>query len=307
MSRLWLSRLGLIVPITLFAVFFAVYSVVWMTSAETVREEIASFKAREAEAGRTFTYTDIIVEGYPLMLRGAVVDPSWDAPGIGVFKADELTFAAVPTKADRVVLSPRGAQSIQLGETVYDLTSDDLRFNLQRTFLAAEGHSLTLASEERTVTIRDLIANQQQLADGQSVAISIKEVAFGGDAEAQMPYFDLYGSREGRELTVAGLVISISQASEEDATQLAGKGNLTISEDGTVDGAFDLSILNEGPMIDVLGAWGAVDEGAVDTVKMGVGLLTSSGTEEVNLPLRIENSEVRLGFIPLGTLPKIED
>lgn len=306
MNKIWRSRLGIIIPLALFVVFFGVYSIIWRGAAQTVQEEIALFAMREAEAGRTFTYTDITVEGYPLMLRGTVKNAVWDASGLGAFAAEELVLAAVPTQPDRVVLSPRGRKTLTIGETTYDLEADDLRFNLQRSFLAAEGHNITLTNETADITIRDVIANREAVSGGQSVSISIKDVLIDGNLPTAIPYFDLYGSRTERGLTIAGVLLGIGKADASDPTQFAGKGDLSVGEDGLVDGSFDLAILNEGPAIELLGAMGALDEGVVDTVKMGIGMMTSSGTEEVTLPLRIEDSEVTLGFIPLGTLPNID-
>ena len=299
------ERLGIIVPLALFVLFFVIYSVAWFRGATVVREEIAAFAAREAAAGRSFTYDRVRTAGYPLMLRGEVENVAWTAPGVGAFRAGTVVLAAVPYDADRIVLSPRGPQRLEIRGSAYDLDADDLRFNLERDFVAVEGHGIDLVGAERTIAVKDLIANQEKVADGLAIAVSVKGLALGDDVGTTLPYLDLAASRQDGGLTIAGLALGVGRADDPSPTQLAGSGDINVDSEGRVNGTFDLRFRNEGPLLELLGEANAIDEGVVGTARMMLGLMTESGTKEVLLPLNIREGDVKLGIIPLGTIPPL--
>ncbi|MEM1380440.1 MAG: DUF2125 domain-containing protein [Pseudomonadota bacterium] len=307
MTQLQRSRLKIIIPLALFVVFFVGYSIVWLQGARAVETELAAFAEREALAGRTLTFGAVRTAGYPLTLRGTVDDVVWEAPGYGTFEAETVVIAAVPYNPTRVVLAPRGRQHLTLGERRYALTSDDLRFNLERRFAAAEGHGIALEREDQVVQIGDFIANQEAVGDGQTIALSIKKLVLGDQAGTEFPYIDIAASRIVNGLNIAGLAIGVGRGDDPSPTQMAGQGELVITDDGLVNGDLELRLKNERPALELLGEANAIPPEAVDFAARVIGLMTEKGTKEVTLPLTVRESEVRLGIILLGTIPPLTD
>jgi len=307
MTDLLRSRLGIILPLGIFAIFFAFYSFVWIKGADVMRSEIAAFAAKEEAQGRSFTYDDIKTGGYPFSLRGKVEGVDWDHPDWGQFTAEEVLIVAVPYEPTRIVFAPRGERTVTIGEETYDLQSDDLRFNLQPKFSAMEAHGLTLIGEDRTITVGDVIANQQDLGTADTMAVSVKQLAFGGEDPITIPFFDLAASEEAGVFNLAGMTTAIGRASDVAPTQLAGDGELRINSEGLATGALELKFKNEGPLLDILVESQGIGEGTASTAKSLLGLMTNNGTKEMTLPLLISDNEVKLGIIPLGTIPPFEN
>lgn len=307
MTQLQRSRLKLIIPLALFVAFFIGYSIVWVQGAGAVERELAAFAEREALAGRTLTFGAVRTAGYPLTLRGTVETVVWEAPGYGAFEAETVVIAAVPYNPTRVVLAPRGRQHLTLGERRYALSSDDLRFNLERTFAAAEGHGIALEREGQVIQVGDFIANQEAVGDGQTIALSIKKLILGDQAGTEFPYIDIAASRIPNGLNIAGLAIGVGRADDPSPTQMAGQGELVITDDGLVNGEVELRLKNERPALELLGEANAIPPEAVDFAAGMIGLMTEKSTKEVTLPLTVRESEVRLGIIPLGTIPPLTD
>lgn len=299
-----LARFGMFLPPVLFVLFFALYTVMWQRGAEAMRDEIAAFAAREAAAGRSFTYRSVEVGGYPLNLRGTVGDVRWESPAIGAFTADEVLVATLPYDVSRIIFMPRGQQAVTAGGESYDLEADDLRFNLERGFVAVEGHGIALRGTARTITVADLIANQQRLAEGVTVAVSVKGLNLGGEAAIEVPFFDLAGSRQTGTLTISALQTGIARTGETAPTQIAAKGEMRFGPQEDLSGEIELRFRNEAPLLDILGEAGALDPKVTDTAIDLLGLMTDQGTKEVTLPLTIDEGRVRLGVIPLGRLPQ---
>ena len=297
-------RLLIILPFALFLLFAILYTMVWNRGASKMRDEIAAFAAREAEAGRTFSYSGIDVAGYPFTLRGTVSDLSW-ASDLYRFDSEAVTIATLPYDPRRIIFAPSGERTLTIGEHAYDVQSDDLRFSLERGYVAMEGHGLTLTGDERVMTIDDVIANSQSLGGGSAIAAQIKGWSFGGQTGARMPYFNLAASRESGVLTIAGMSAGIGREEDASPTQLAGEGRLTADEQGVLDGQIDLKLKNERPLLMIMGSAAAFDDATMSTAAGVLGILTSQGTKEIELPLTIDQGELKLGPVSLGELPPV--
>lgn len=305
MNRRLRSRLLLALPFVLFAIFFAGYTVVWNRAAQAVEEEIAAFAAREAAAGRSFTYSSVNTAGYPFFLRGSVNDVTWRQAALGGFKAEEVIIAAVPYNPTRIVFAPRGEQTLTMGTSQYEVTSDDLRFNLEDGFVAAEAHGLRLEGDSRTLTIKDLIANQANSESETTIAVAVNQVTLGGRAETRIPYFNLSASRTRRGLDIEFLTIGIGRSDDPSPTQLSADGDFELGPEGTPSGALTLRFKNERPLLGILSDSGALDRDTVMVANSILGLMTDSGTKEITLPLSIDDGVVSLGVVSLGRVPDV--
>jgi hypothetical protein len=296
-------RLTLILPFVLFGIAFIAYSFAWRSGANAVRTELAGFAEREAAAGRSLTYDGVTTSGYPLTLRGTVENVRWHDPARGTFEADSVILAAVPYDPDRIVLSPRGQQTLTLGGETYDVTSEDLRFNLERGFLAVQGSGIVLDGEEQDATIGSLIANNEAVAGASSIAVALRALTIGDEDPVTVPFFDLAGSQDGETLNVAALRLGIGEESDPSPTQLTGEGSLSYDTEGLANGSFELRFKNEGPLIDVLARTGGLDEDAATLAKSLLGLMTEQGTKEIALPAEVRGGRISVGGVPLGDLP----
>lgn len=301
------SRLGIYIPFALFAVFAIAYTVVWNRGASALEVELTRFAEREAQAGRTLSYGEVSTAGFPFTLRGTIEDVRWTSPGLGAFEADTVTVVSLPYNPTKIRLIPTGEQVLTIGEDAYDLEADDLRFALERSFGAVEGHGITLTGEERTITAKDLIANRQQLAGDAAIALMLRELIVEDENRTILPFLDIAAARQNNAITLSAFQLTLTTEDAVTPTQIAGDGQLTADDAGVLSGELALRLKSEGALIDILGRVGAIDQETTDTVKAAVGLMTAAGTKEVSLPLTVEDGVVTLGFIPLGTLPPLED
>ncbi|GGY45103.1 DUF2125 domain-containing protein [Parvularcula lutaonensis] len=288
----------------IFAVLAVLYTIMWNTGARKMKEEIAAFAAREAEAGRSFTYDRIDVAGYPFTLRGKVRNLIW-ASDLYRFDAEDVTIATLPYDPSRIIFAPRGKRTLRIGDEAYDLQSDDLRFSLEPNFVVMEGHGLILTGKDRAMAIGDVIANSRRLGGGSAIAVQIKNWSFGGEADARMTYFNLAASRENGVLTIAGMSAGIGEGEDTSPTQIQGQGTLSANEEGVLDGRLDLKLKNERPLLTLLGRTAAFDPSTMDTAASLLGAVTNQGTREIELPLVIDGGDLKLGPVSLGELPPV--
>jgi hypothetical protein len=297
------GRLGLILPFVGFGVLFALYTLLWNRSAAVMQAEIAAFAEREAAAGRSFTYSDVTVEGYPLALRGMLSDVVWDG-GVHRFASEEVLIVTLPYDPSRILFQPRGEKALTFFGQEYDLKADDLRFSLEREFAAAEAHGVALADENGEVAFRDLVMNRQRLSGGESVAFSLQGLQFAKQ-DVTLHTVDIAGSRVQGGLMVKGLGVRIASDGVKMPTEIVGEGEAFAGEDGLLSGDFSLTFRREAALIEALEAFGVLSGGTSQLASQVLGLYSAKGTEPVELPMTITDGRVKLGTIPLGTLPPL--
>nr|WP_269815616.1 DUF2125 domain-containing protein [Parvularcula mediterranea] len=294
----------MIIPFALLGVFAFGYTVLWNKGADAMKAELAAFADREAAQGRSFTYETIDVDGFPFNLRAAIAGADWQGERTR-FQAEELMVATLPYDVSRILFVPRGEQVLTAFGTDYDLEAEDLVFSLEGDFMAAQGAGISLTSEARTVTVGELIANQQRLGLGRAIAVSVKAAEFGGEEQVQVPYFDMAASREANVFTVAAADLGIRRADDPSPTQLVAKGALQTDDQGLLNGELEIKFKNEPPLLGVLAETGAISNGEASMARQILGLLTDKGTKEQTLPLTVDEGEVRLGPVSIGEIPPL--
>ncbi|MCQ8185853.1 DUF2125 domain-containing protein [Parvularcula maris] len=297
------GRLGLILPFVGFGVLFALYTVLWHRSADVMEAEIAAFAEREAAAGRSFSYSGVEIEGYPLSLRGMLSDVAWDG-GLHAFAAQEVAIVTLPYDPSRILFQPRGEKALTFFGQEYDLKADDLRFSLEREFSAAEAHGVVLSDENGEVVFRDLVMNRQKLAGGESIAFSLQGLQFP-EEQVTIHTIDIAGSRVQGGLAVKGLGIRIASEGVQMPTEIVGEGEAFAGEDGLLDGAFTLTFQREDAAIDAMEKFGVLSGLTSQLASQVLGLYSSKGEEPVELPMTITDGRVKLGSIPVTTLPPV--
>ena len=297
------NRLGLIIPFGLFGAFFLVYSFVWLVSAGVMKDEIAAFAVREDERGRSFTYDDINVAGYPMSLRAKIADASWTDGGEFGLTSSELQVIALPYDVSRILFAPQGERTITLLGSTYDLDAENFLFSIERGFAVAEGQSFSLVNDERTVTFSNLIINRQTLSEGDTIAADVRDIDFGGKLSIRVPVFQLSAGLTDQGLNIGAMDLAIGREDDPTPTSFQAEGLLTYNDAGLLSGELDVTFVNERPVIMLLAELGVFGSGQAQLIAGGLSLLTDGGTQPTTLPLVIEEGEVYLTGLPIGRLP----
>jgi len=299
------SRLGLVIPFALFGLFMVVYSIMWFQAASAVRTGIDRAVTSEAAAGRTLTIGEVKVVGYPLSLRGRLLDVTYESPGIGAFEADEVLLATLPLSPKRVIFAPRGEQAVTLGGERYALASEDLRLSVEQGFIALETHGVTMTGETSTMVITTLIGNIQELGRGSAIALGVRGVLREGETPMDIAVLDLAGSIENDTLTIAELGFFIGQNDGEAASQVTGEGTVSFDDQGRASGTLDVTVQNQDPLIGVLDNLDVLGTGEATGARLVLGLMTDGGKDPVDLPFTVKNGKMKLGPVGIGRLPAL--
>ncbi|MEO1657352.1 MAG: DUF2125 domain-containing protein [Pseudomonadota bacterium] len=299
------SRLGLVIPFALFAVFTIVYGIIWNQGASAVRRGIERAVVAEAAAGRELTIGETKVMGFPFSLRGRLSDVVYERPGLGAFEAEEVMLVTLPLNPSRVIFTPRGAQTLTLGKERYALEAEDLRVSVEEGFVALETHSVTLTGEDSTMRITTLIGNAQDLENGTTLALGVRGFLRDGEAPMDVAILDLAASVSDSTLTIAELGFYVGENDGQPASQVTGNGELAFDETGRANGKLDVTVLNQDPLIGVLASTGAIGNEAAVGAQLVLGLMTDNGKEPVDLPFTVKDGKMKLGPVGVGRLPAL--
>lgn len=296
-------RLGIIIPFTLFGLFFVLYTIVWNKGASIMKREIAAFAADQDVQGHSFSYDRLKVAGYPLSLRGTLANASWtDNQGYG-FSSEKLQVITLPYDVSRILFAPQGERVLTLRGEEFELESDALLFSLEEGFAAAEGQNFNLTGATRTITFSNLIANRQELAEGDSIAVDLRDLDFGGDLSIRIPIFQLSAGLIDDRLNIGAMQFSVGRERDEAFTDFLVSGTLTADDAGLLTGDLDITFKNERAALMLLADLGFLSQGASSFVAAGLGLVTDGGTKETSLELILDEGNVALGGLPVGRIP----
>jgi len=286
---------------------FLVYTLAWLQGAKVMKAEIAAFAAEEITAGRSLTYIDVSVAGYPFTLRGTVKDVAWTSSRWGSFTTENLVIVAVPFQPNKIVLSPRGQQTAELGEETYAVTADDLRFSLQRDFAAIETHGLALTGDERVIRVADGIINRRALSNGETFALSIQGLDLGDEAGTMFHSIDASAGREAGVTTLPFVALTVGRDVAEAPTLLLAEGDVKLEAGQHPHGELTLTMAHEAALLDLLTETGLIDKAVAENSSSFFSLLKGEGKEELSVPLTLKDGRIKAGFIPLGRLPRLPD
>lgn len=301
------SRAPLYIAFGVFGLAFAIYTAVWFYGASRLKKEIENFAAQEQSQGRSLTYTQISTDGYPFSLRGTMDDVVWHSEQWGQFSAGEILIVAVPYQPDRIVLAPRGQQKARIHEKNYDVTTDDLRFSLQRDFAAIEVHGLMLTSTDQIITLKDGIINRRRIEDGTSFALSLQNLSLGDKAGTVFHTIDSAAGQIGDTTSIPFLSLSIGRATVEKPTLLLAEGELNLTAGLRPNGKIKLTMADEAALFELLVDGGFLDESVAKGAAFVVNTMKETGSDELSVPLSVKDGRVRAGFVPLGRLPAVPD
>jgi hypothetical protein len=301
------NRLRLYIPLAIAAVLLLGWTLIWFQGAKLMRAEIDEWVAAERAAGRTVEHGPIAIRGYPGSLRAVVDAPRWAEPGQWSWAAEQLLIVAVPQNPDRLILAPRGEQTVSAFGDTYALRAADLRISLQEDSLAAETNGLSAEGDGVSLRLGAGRANLITNEDGSStLGLSLKDAAFEDGEEAVFaPLFDAALSADSAGvLTIGAFQAALSPASDVKPALLAGEGRLSVAASGYPEGTVNMRLRNPGPLMAVMSEQGAIAPRQAENAEA---LLSAMGDEdsEIALPLVLENGKLRIGPIPVAELPRL--
>ncbi|MEM1409597.1 MAG: DUF2125 domain-containing protein, partial [Pseudomonadota bacterium] len=107
------------------------------------------------------------------------------------------------------------------------------------------------------------------------------------------------------QYSVPLFAVSLKRQDQSAPTRIVADGELTLISGQRPNGAIDIKLRNEVPMITWLSAQGILSAELADSVKSILGAMTEQGTKEIALPLTIDQGKLRLGMFPVGELPPL--
>ncbi|WP_031552488.1 DUF2125 domain-containing protein [Parvularcula oceani] len=286
------------------------YTALWVWGAGVMRDEIDAWIAAERRAGRTVSHGDIRVRGFPGTLRAVIDAPSWAEPGAWSWQAERLLVITLPYDPRRLILAPRGEQSVTYLEERFALRADDLRVGLEEDLLAIETSGLSAEGRTGTLALASGRANWVRNEDGSAVlGLATEKMELRSETgTVYLPYVNAALSEAaGRRdlLTVDAFSLAAAPGREVKPALVAGDGSLILQTNGYPEGRVNLRLRNPVPLMMVLGNLGVVPAGqAQDTGRLLAGL-AGGENDELALPLIAKDGALRIGPVPVGRLPRL--
>lgn len=301
------TRWKLYVPLGIAGALLLAYTVLWFQGARTMRAEISAWTAREAAEGRIARHGEVGVRGYPGSLRAVIDEPVWlDPDGGRAWRAETLLVIAQPVSPRTLLLVPRGAQEVVIGERTYGLRADDLRVSLGETQVAMQAENLTMEGEAETLTLGLGRANWAATDEGEALLFELRD-AVATDAGGPLDIAVLRGAMSaapGRDLTLDGFDAALRTGDETRPLRVAGEGALALDRTGALDGRLTVTVTDPQPLLALLGARGLV---APEQAGLAASVAPMFAGEDgaVTVPLTFRGGAMSAAGFPLATIPPL--
>ena len=301
------ARWKLYVPLGIAVALLLAYTVLWLSGARVMRAEIDAWTAREAAEGRIAQHGSVSVRGYPGSLRAVIDAPVWlDPDGGRAWRAETLLVIAQPVSPRTLLLVPRGAQEVVIGERTYDLRADDLRVSLSRTDTAMQAENLTASSEAETLTLGLGRANWTASEAGEALLFELRDAVLtdaGGPLSAAL-FRGAMSAAPGRDLSLDGFEAALRTDEEDRPVRVAGEGALGLDRAGALDGKLTVSVADPVAVLDLLSARGIV---AADQASLAASVAPMFAGEDgtVMVPLTFDGGAMSAAGFPLATIPPL--
>ncbi|HXI86644.1 MAG TPA: DUF2125 domain-containing protein [Parvularculaceae bacterium] len=310
------------------ALSFAVavgYGLLWRAGAKEMQRAIADWAAAQRASGVYVDYGSIRVVGFPVMLRGLVLDASiGDAAG--------RTWRANTLRIDARLLSPRSLIfSAPKGEAVYlgdagrwriDAPSGRVRLtSLSKgrwaLDVSASGAAAMRADENasagisRLVVVLDGKADPERLAahfefDDVSARLGNAKAAIEkitADVELQKATALARGAEAWRG---AGGALAVKQFTlEAEGAYLAAHGSLMLDSEGFPEGVLEAEVANPGALAALLGKIGAISADEAKQAQANLTLAVLAGGGKLSGLLVLKNGELSFAGARLARLSRI--
>ncbi len=306
------------------------WTALWSYAAERMEAQLPVLFARGAEDGLRASCANPEVRGYPFRLGLFCDATEWEIPARQI-RASTSAFRSaaqfyrpghVVSELDGplIVSGPEGAVRIDWqvmhGSTVMRLHGLD-RASLEGRMLSVDLDSSALPAKvslTASVVALHMRANDQDLElAGSAEAI---QASFGPKLAARSLRFavtlpgqsSLFAASGSGRLDLAGqtVLVALAEVVLENGGQLALNGQVEFGPDGLATGDFKLTMSDVSALASAVGG---IDPDIASQIRALAPVLaaldTQAGDDAITLPLSLVNGTVRIGILPLGTLPPV--
>ncbi|ADM08636.1 1-Acyl-sn-glycerol-3-phosphate acyltransferase [Parvularcula bermudensis HTCC2503] len=304
------QRRFLIIPLIVAGLLLGGYSFLWFRGAEMMKRELASFVATQQAMGREITYDDLSIRGFPLSLRAQVDRFSWRAPEAWRWSGDRLHTIAMPWELDRLILAPRGLQTIEYRGVKAQVTPGTLRLGIAAHAFSAEARDLSAALPEGTLKVEQVSTNAQTTEDHRTVlVVTAAGLRFTDPTGASAI---LNGLNIAAEITPSGgVMLDLGEmaiagtADKGGVTYLRLEGEVTSLDPATASGRLTLTYRDPRALIDTLRRFDLAPDETLNQAEVALNTFRA-GQTQASVPLRLEEGVVFLDILdglPLLRLP----
>lgn len=310
-----------------------VWSGYWWFATRTIAEHIDKEIARFAAMGVTVTCPDRRIRGYPFRFDlhcGPLAARAADGSEASV---PALTMGALAYNPTRMVIELRDPLTASLP----DGTGGTLSWELAHASLDFDPAGLTALST---------LIEKPNLARGSDTPITAERAALhtrlrpegkGSDVAFSAENVKLPALADTGSLVVVAMLDDGGRIARGDLPgflkQLAGggargqlaetrlsaggselkiSGPFSVSADGALSGAFKVSLMDPQKLASVLAQGFGIhlplpEPSSLSGLLSGLGSPPVNGRPAMTLPIEVRDGQMRMGFVPLGTLPKLFD
>ena len=325
-------------PITLFAILFGCYWLVWQRGADYMRSEVDLWIDQQKQIGARVEHGEIKIKGFPFFLRAEILNPVLDYPGSWGWSGDFLLVDASPMKPSQLILTPSPKLEAHLTHNNYrrgfDIAARDAHFTIADGLFAIQsgpaqfaeqGGSLAKINFDKIVanyTISDSPENGRA-QDYAALLIDAKDFTYTDNSVAavRLPVFELSISTSQFNALNAGDLSTWEHASGQAyldrfrlvldgsdglaPAQLAATGKFHLKE-AYPTGKLDTKIKHPKVLIDRLIREQMITREQGEQANTTFELMTNGSEDgEIKASFSLADGKVKLGPIIVGTLEKL--
>lgn len=307
-------RWRLAVPLLVALALLGGYTLVWFQGARVMRAEIDAWVAAEQAEGRRVEHGRVRVRGYPGSLRAEVDAPLWADPGAWAWQGETLYVITEPLNPRRLLLTPRGPQTIERDGRTYRLLAGDLRVSLEAGRVGVEAADLQVTSGEQAVTLgaarvswteAETDAEAGAGAGAATLGLSLGQLSVSdGKQDWYVPQLNAALSEgPASDLGLDAFEGALSPARGERAAVLGGQGRVDVV-DGYPAGQLTVTVPDPEALAAVLAEGGVLDPQQAGTASLlAAGFSDETGAASV--PLTMRDGRLRVGPVPVADLPRL--
>jgi len=329
-SRVFAGIFGVVV------VLAVVLTGVWFYLARELDRRVAAALDEAAGGGTTITCTDREVFGYPFRLGLSCSALGVEAPANGVrVTAGALHTAAQIYDPSRIVAELASPASVEapglpplalrwdLAQTSTGLWSDGLErvsLVMDNPVVALQGAGGAAGTEIARST--RLEAHARRNGSSLDVALTDAGIVAAVPGIPVMPPFDVAadmtvdgaagwlrsgvpGGRFGPALRGQAGVVRQLRLSLPSGGGAEVSGPFSVSQDGRISGDFRLALENPQAIAGLVGVLVPGTGGIATSIAGAVGFVGRQENGQTVVDVQVRDGEARLGFIPLGDLPRL--
>ncbi len=305
------KRRYIVIPFAVLGVIFAGYSVLWIQGAGIMKQAIADFVADEEAIGHSIVMERMKVKGYPFTLRAQIDQFTWTAPGEWSWSGERLHIVTLPYDPSRLILAPRGPQTLRYGDRTYGVTADALSVGLENGKVSAETQGLNAVGQEGQITLESLKANWIENEDGTWIlgAAMRQLIATPKDKPSVTAHFwNIAASGivgDGDSLTIDATEMGLSDGVSTPPTVLKLDGTIGIDTANYPEGKINISVRNHHVLLSLLEQQGLMSEDGLERLSPTLNAFGNNDNQEIALPFRLKDGMLNIANIPLAELPTV--